>query len=431
MSLKDYAEGHQDSLALFSQPPVDTSVDRHMITEYKFDGNISHGTTVQFHIPGTSPHYIDLSRSRVKFTVALTKADGQPIGVEDNVGMVNFSMHALIQQADVELNQVNITSSVGRNYPFKAIFDTLVNFEEDPKETFLQAEGYYKDTAGFMNARDPDEGGNVGLMRRAEQTQSGKTWDLEGPLCVDICNQTRYIPNGVSVNIRLYPTQDSFRLMSDTNEQYQVVIRNATLKAHEIAVNPGILIGHAAAFEETNAFYPYMRSEIKTFNVATGSYDFSVDNIFNSMTPSRVIVALTSSKGYNGDYTRNPFNFHHYDVNYMDFKVNNISRPSNALKPNFTNGNYVSSYLTLFSVMGKNQAHQGNDISREDYSLGYALFCFQVFNKQTKDFMDLPRRGHTSLSMTFKHPTPEPVTVVVYAHFPNNVQIDKTRNVVV
>lgn len=430
MSLKDHSEGHQDALALFSKPPVDTSVERFMETEYKFDGNITSGATMEFNIPGTSPHYIDLHKSRLKMSVCITKADGSAIGDGDHVGFVNLTLHSLIQQVEVALNQINVSSTIGRNYPYKAMFDTLINFEEDPKETYLQAEGYYKDTAGFMNSRNPIQGGNSGLLLRSIETHGGKSWDLEGPLCIDLGSQNRYIPNGVAINIKMNPTLDSFRLMSTTKEQYKVKIINATFKAREILVSPGVLIGHAAAFEETNAYYPYMRSEIKTFNIPTGNYDFSVDNIFQSMVPSRVVVAMISANGYNGDYGKNPYNFQHYNLNYIDFKVDNASRPGAALMPNFNNGNYVSSYLSMFSVMSKYHANEGNYISRSEFSGGYALFCFQLFNKQSRDFIDLPRKGHTSLSMRFKTPVHEPVTVLVYGHFPANLQIDKTRNVI-
>jgi hypothetical protein len=117
---KSFLEGHQDSLALFAQPPVDTSIDRLMITEYKYDGNLAPGSTIEFTVPGTSPHYIDISRTKIKLTIRITKEDGTLLSASDVVGCSNLMLHSLIQQVDLSLNQINTSASIGRKYPYKS-----------------------------------------------------------------------------------------------------------------------------------------------------------------------------------------------------------------------------------------------------------------------------------------------------------------------
>ena len=53
--------------------------------------------------------------------------------------------------------------------------------------------------------------------------------------------------------------------------------------------------------------------------VAKGQYDFTVEDLYQSNTPNKITVGLIASEAYSGSYTRNPFNFHHYNVNYVAF----------------------------------------------------------------------------------------------------------------
>ena len=43
--------------------------------------------------------------------------------------------------------------------------------------------------------------------------------------------------------------------------------------------------------------------------------------------------------------------------------------------------------------------------------------------------MGKPREGHTKLDIRFKRGLPTPVTVILYATFPENMTIDQAQNV--
>ena len=430
MLLKDFTEGHSDSLAIFQRPSIDTSIDYEKITDYNPDNTLSPGAPIEFTIHPNGPYYIDLKRTKLRLIVQITKANGTPLEPSDKISFVNLGLHSMIQQCDILLNQVNVTRDVGRNYPYKAMFDTLLNFGEDEKETFLQSEGFFKDSARHMDATDAETGGNEGLVSQFALTAGGKLCELEGPLCVDLAQQDRFIPNGVEICVKLYPSLDSFRLMASGPENYKVVIKSAFLRVHECRLNNSVLLGHGEAFEKGNAFFPHAKSMIKTYNIAAGSFDFNVENMFQSKVPSRLVVSLVSSKAYNGNYTKNPYNFAHFNMNMIDFQVDNISRPGRPLIMNFDNGNYCSAYNNLFSIYQKYHSHESDFISRNDFGKGYAIYVFQITKPQKKNFMQLPRNGLTSLKMKFKHALPAPVTVIAYADFPGFMEIDKTRNVI-
>jgi hypothetical protein len=164
-----------------------------------------------------------------------------------------------------------------------------------------------------MDVGDPSKT-NKGLYDRWEYTKKSNTVDLIGGLKLDFCQQDRLLLNGVPVNLKLWQSPDAFRLMAkDNSEKYKLKIVDASLNVAIVKVNPGVLLGHADALKDTPALYPYNRSIVKNFAVPSGQYSFTVDDLFQSEVPHRLILGLVSSTAAHGEYTKNPFNFQHFD----------------------------------------------------------------------------------------------------------------------
>ena len=80
--------------------------------------------------------------------------------------------------------------------------------------------------------------------------------------------------------------------------------------------------------------------------------------------------------------------------------------------------------MSLFSGTGKENMDEGNDITREDYLRGYALYAFDL----SPDLAE----GHFTVRVELKFGAalPNTVTVVAYAEFENVIEIDRNRNVI-
>ena len=70
-------------------------------------------------------------------------------------------------------------------------------------------------------------------------------------------------------------------------------------------------------------------------------------------------------------------------------------------------------------------------ITRDTYQQGYTLVGFDVDPTTSPDFryVGKPREGHTKLDIRFKRGLAAPVTIILYATFPENMTIDQARNV--
>ncbi|KAK3085129.1 hypothetical protein FSP39_024862 [Pinctada imbricata] len=311
-------------------------------------------------------------------------------------------------------------SQVGTNYPYKAYIDTLMTTDES-KRCFNGSQLFFKDSSGQFDDADAKIGGNLGLYERWSYTRNGGVVDLEGPILLDLFQQERLILNGVTLDLKLWPSRNAFRLMSDSiqpNEKMKIV--DATLKMCIQRPNPALTMAHSKELEESTALYPYMNSSIKIASIAEGEFSFSADNMFQKEVPSQLILGLVSSKSYIGDYKRSPFNFQHYDCNFVALYVDGQSLPAKPLQPQFGEENYLSAYQTLQSISSDVW------IDREEYAKGYTLYILDI--NPCVDF-NVKRKAHCRLEMRFAKALPESVTLIMYGKFPEIVRIDQSRSV--
>ena len=139
---------------------------------------------------------------------------------------------------------------------------------------------------------------------------------------------------------------------------------------------------------------------------------------------------MVRSQAYNGDYNLNPYHFENFDVSNIGFFVNGESTPRPSFKLDVGNGIYLQSLNSLYKITGKTMENSDIGITRDTYRQGYTLIGFDV-DPTSPDFcyVGKPREGHTKLEIRFKNGLPAPVTVILYATFPEIMTIDQARNV--
>ncbi len=423
-------EGHSKELAIFQSPIVDTGVESVEWVGFRPVSQLSSNAPLEFSIPGHSTSYIDLKRTRLQVKIKLVKTDGTPVVATSKVGLVNLSLQSMWSQLDVSLQHQVISPNVGNNYAYRAYLDCLLDYEEDAKLSWLQSQLYYQDTRGYMDDPDPIGGSNNGLILRYEETKDGNVVSMEGPLYHDLWNQDRYILNGVHLGIKLWPQKPTFSLMSaDAGADYHIKIVDAMLKVCLIKVSPGVVIGHNEALEKMPASYPFTRSDVRSFTVAAGQYEVKIEDIFQGILPSRLILGLVSAQAYSGSFTKNPFNFQAFNCSSVALYIDGKSVPGSPLSLNYNQGDYVEGYLSLFTGTGKHMRNTGNYVSREDYDKGYAIYILDVEGKEGDTKHSYLKRGHTRLELRFSRALPEAISVVVYGTYPGTLQIDKSRDI--
>ena len=360
----------KSELELFNLPPTQTTIESAQWVSYKPFSSLSETSPIEFVVPGHGDEYIDLAHTMLSLRVEIKKIKKNEGLVEaaaatNKPGIVNNLLHSLFNQVDVFFNQ-KLVSPTNNAYAYRAYIETLLNYGTGAKSSHLTSVLWYKDTAGKM---DDTDNGNEGLVKRRELLSVNNPIDLIGHLHCDVFNQDRFLLNGVEVRMRLVRSGDNFCFIdSKASTDFRIRIADATLLVRRVKISPGILLAHAKALSKTPAKYPLTRVEVKAMTIHSGVHGETLDNIILGQLPKRVILGFVNNKAYNGDYSLNPFNFNHYDINFLSLYVDGVQYPSKPLQPDFGKEKmFVNSYYTLFTGTGIHYSNQGNQITRNEY----------------------------------------------------------------
>lgn len=267
-------------LDIFAVPPTQSSVESGAIQCYRPVSALTNNAPIEFIIPPSNEEYLDLSHTTLHIMVRLNGAQAQ------NMAPVNNFLHSMFSQVDVFLNQRNVSPPSTR-YSYRSYIEKLLNYGREAKNTHLQTDMWYKDTAGQMDRVVVENNiQNNGYELRKSIAGAGQLVELYGHLHCDIFNQSKYLLNGVEVSIRLVKEKPEFCIMSN-GEGATFEITDANLFVRKVRINPPILVAHARTLAICPARYPITRVEIKNITINAGVRSKTVDNLFIGQLPKR------------------------------------------------------------------------------------------------------------------------------------------------
>jgi hypothetical protein len=87
-------------------------------------------------------------------------------------------------------------------------------------------------------------------------TNKGQIVEMEGPIHIDIFQQNRLLVNGVGLALKLWPSKDGFRLISNEDDaSYKVQILNVSFNLCLQKPTGSVLIAHANNLQVTVHVY--------------------------------------------------------------------------------------------------------------------------------------------------------------------------------
>ena len=101
--------------------------------------------------------------------------------------MANLPLHSMFESVTIKIADKGVTET-NNMYPFRAIMETLLNYEKSVLDTRLKCEGYEEDVSAHMDDTDP-AGGNTGLGRREVFWNNSRVVRLIGRLHSDLFHQ--------------------------------------------------------------------------------------------------------------------------------------------------------------------------------------------------------------------------------------------------
>ena len=128
-----------------------------------------------------------------------------------------------------------------------------------------------------------------------------------------------------------------------------MIVTEAILTVRKVTLSDTMKEVHIRGLTMHNAKYPIRRLDTFVYSVPQGNLTANQDNLFLSQLPKYLVIGCVDNDACN----KNPFNFKHYDINFVALNVHGHQIPGKLLLPNFENGVYVKSYQSLYTAVNK------------------------------------------------------------------------------
>lgn len=408
----------KSELDLFVIPPTQTIIDQSFDTKLKHSSSLDSTRTIEFHIPA-GEDYIDLSECYLNIRCQVTAADGTVLPSADTMKVTgaNNLLFSMFQSLEVTLGG-ELISQATNSYAFKSFFDTLVYASLLSKETYLQSQWFR-------------------ATKEKRKCASDFTIDLYGKLNGDIFSQSRLMLNEIPLALKFTRARDAFCLnvlAGSTTTEPLLKITEASLYIRKVKVTPDADAAIALALEKSTAKYFFTRSEVRSFNVSSGSASFSADNVYNGQLPKRFFIAFVTNKSFTGDYEDDSLTFAHNNVTQIVAFIDGKMVPSDPYAPNFPKKSYNREYLSLYKEFNQLHPWSALGITKDDYAAECCLFAFNLSPDKHEGsqcgHLSLLHRGNVRIEVTFKSPGPSSaLTMLVYGQHDSLVEVDRQRNV--
>ena len=313
--------GQPMELSIFASPPNQVAIDKINYTEERPISNLLNDSTpIEIVVSGTGSDYLDLRKSRLYMKLQILKTAGTALAAKEKTGIVNLPLQSLFSHIDIYMNN-KLVSVNSNNYPWKAYMKVVLSLGKEEQESQLQSQLFMKDD-------DPMDSLtlNSGFVNRYEYTKESRTFELQGNLLEDALNlEGKLLINGVDIYMTVFRLSAPFLLMSGgTRPNYKVKILDVYFKTARVKLDPGVILNHRRQIRETPARYVINRSNVIQNVIPKGSTELYWDAIFPKAIPSKLVFGLLSQIGVNGNYTNNPFNFQHFNMQDVSLKVNGV-----------------------------------------------------------------------------------------------------------
>lgn len=415
-------------LEVFKIPSTVTAVEYERHFNYKPAAALTSSNWIEFRVPSTE-EFVDLSAIYLDLEISITNSDGTALPKEaaaagatnlyNNIIPVNNFMSSLFQQIDLYLSNTLVTSATNL-YHYRAYMDSLLYQSKQAKDTYMYTSMW----------NDSDAERKTAISR----VYQGKTIKLSGPLHFDLAQQERLLLNFVDMVFRLNLSDPAFcfKIEGATTDRPKFSLIDATLHVAKKKLFADCEAGILTALQKTTAKYFFTHTQLRHRIIDSGSSTFYFDNIFPSTLPRRFVVGIVTAKAFNGDWKSDPFEFGHHSIVEVKAFVDSIQVPTPGIVLDVEEEDYARAYYLFFNSMYSLHPATQLSITPAQFKKNCMLFCWTLSTEndlENSDTIGLIRRGHVRIDFRFKKAVTEQLAAVIYAHFPQVMQIDSDRTV--
>ena len=175
-----------------------------------------------------------------------------------------------------------------------------------------------------------------------------------------------------------------------------------------------------------------MRTDIKVFNIPSGSTEARTNSIYRKKIPSSAIVTFVETEALTGDVTKNPLIFKNQNIADLSFFCNSEKICSYQQDYDMANGsNLAKSYRRFHDEIGVRTNNIGNDIELDEWKDRFNIYPFDFSADKCNGFHDhVDLSGNLDFVVKFKKATDGVLSMVILTHYDDQIRLDQSRNVV-
>ncbi len=472
---KDTIEAQNWASVLFQDRKTDARFDNVEYQEFFPTNSLSNCTKIDFLLPRfTGPLMYLPYDMQLKVDVTLTNEDGSQIADGKSVGPSNLVLHTLFSECrfyleDYSLNEAN------ENYGYKAFLTSLLTLDSNAKYSWLQAAGFFHDTAKAID----DVNTNNGFDSRRDlflkgNSYSGTPVTFVGKILHELVSSQAGIIPGISMRLKLTLQNQDFIIMTDSDDKYKLTIVNASLFCPVAQLKPDVFRTIQRHLKEKPVKMYYQKIQVTHKVIPSGSQLYVTESLFPmSELPSRLVFGFLPTSTFLGNPKKSPYNFQRK----WSWQVEGASVAHSARRNSLGSRRWISGgntqdevvfqqttktvflekvsltlngksvdgfdgrasenddtlmFMRLNNVLGYTKTRTGNNLTRTDFHNGY-FFCAYDLTTSGNSGMNFlvpsVRLGNLRLNLEFSGTIEEEMTIVIYAEFPSMLTIDQYRRI--
>ena len=346
---------------------------------------------------------------------------------------INYFAATQFKSIEVYINGV-LVSANDNLYPYRAILEVLLSYDQTAQETFLSAGLFEKDMGDFDYIENDliiDPTKNQGAYKRWKKAKN-KTFESFSRIHSEIFSQYKALPPNTEITIKLHKHDSDFCLMSKVDVFND--LEKAYLLIPQLKVTPSVKEGQLAALHSGKPYvFPITKIKLYTYSNAVGKSDLSEPVIFQGQLPKRVVIAIIKAKAFNGDLKYNPFYFGHNKVSAIALRVDGVAHPFEEIKTDFDADSFLLAYISLLEGTDPCFVNNGTSISPDEFKKGNTLFVFDLTPDlhAAAPFRNPIAKGKIGVDIRLHTATTESLVVLAYGEFDSEIQIKQNKEVLV
>lgn len=428
---------------VFTSAPTCTAIEKAYYADVHPVNAIDSRSPITFDIKGSEEDYCDLSRAHLYLKVKVVQGatgvnlpervgvrpaaaddEGDPGERPDIAPETNF-MSTIFSNVVLTIGGKTVYNA-HHMYGYQSLLELLLFSHEREQQNILVCGGYRED-------QDPGGMGTDFFRNGRDNCRQSREMEFIGQLNVDLFKQNKFLLPGVDMKLTLEIANNTFCLRVGANAvalNPTIAIQECILYVRKVKAAPTIFNSHVKGLQGHSAVYPIDRMNLSTFNINRGLTSHHESNFIKGVIPKMLVVCLVRHDAFNGSFEHSPYNFEHFDLNYLSLTKDGEPYPAQPFQPNFAAGRFVREYYYMQMAVNSQRIQLDlpplNVIEPHDFVQGYALFAF---NMQEDTDCVVRKTGNLRLDFRFANPLPHPITVITYAVYKNRVEIDMQKEV--